>query len=642
MAGTSSVLRDFCAEAEELLDAFWDGVERLETDAQHAEARPPRLHQLFRHAHSLKGLAGMSGLTAFSSAAHQLEDALDALRMGKEAWNPGTCAWLRQVCQALQAEVRRLISGARPSADPMGVVVPARAGAGGSPASKLGVQLSGGDVSLRSVLSQYEESRLDFHLRRQTPISIVRACWNLEEMGAGLRELLCRLEPAGEVIASVPERTTPAGAEFAVLIAGDPERAREACGDLARVQPLIQPEAAPPPAEEDLGHTLRVDVERLDPALGRAGELALHARHLEQCLQRAFECLGRPAELQEAWRLAGQLSMGLGKFHSGLVQLRMIPMRRLASRLDRTVRDLSRRSGKKVVFQCLGADTEIDKRIADTLLAPLMHMVRNAADHGIETPEERLAAGKPEFGTVTLEAWPRGHAVTLRIVDDGRGLDPEKLRQAAERMGIPAGADPESLQSLVFEPGFSTVTRVSETSGRGVGLDEVRQRVMALKGTLRIRNSPGNGVTFEMVVPATLAIVPAFLVRAAEAVLGLPLGSVLESRLLRGVELQRLRRQRVLLDGDRALPVYRLAELLGFQTAAQAPDALQALVVARHPAGDIALEVDALIGQREVMMRPLPRRLGGHPAVHGVAELEGAGVALMLDVAHLVGEGGTA
>ncbi len=643
MRTKDTVLRDFCAEAEELLDAFWDGIDRLEADASRPEARPPRLHTLFRYAHSLKGLAGMSDLKGLSAAAHQLEDSLDGLRLGEQAWNPDICSWLREACRSMRAEVRRLAEGESPNPDPLAGVRPPEAprtstGAAQVPAAQ-GEPPALGEASLRSVLSQYEESRLDFHLRRQTPLSMVRVCWSLEEMSSALQDLLGRLEPAGEVIASIPERTTAAGAEFVILIAGDPEAVRQASGNVGRVHPLIQPEAVPRPAEEDLGHTVRVDVERLDPVLSRAGELALDARRLEQLLLGARGAAKPSIDLKSASRLAERLTNAMSHFHSSLVELRMIPISRLASRLDRTVRDFTRRTGKKIEFRCLGVGTEVDKRVADTLLAPLLHLVRNAVDHGIESPAERLAAGKPEHGTITLEAWPRGYNVTLRIVDDGRGLDSQKLSEAAVRHGLKPDSDPRNLNELIFHPGLSTAAEVSETSGRGVGLDEVRERVLALKGVLRVHSHPGQGVTFELVVPATLAVVPVFLVRTAGAVIGLPLDSVLESRVLKGDDLSALERDRFLLRGAVALPVFDLGGLLGFRTPGAGRQSRQPLVVARGPEGAIGLEVDALLGHREVMMRPLPQRFGSHPAVHGAAELEGDRVVLMLDVARLVGEG---
>lgn len=644
MAGAGSALRDFCAEADELLDALLDGIDRLEADASRPEARPPRLHTLFRHAHSLKGLAAMSGLAQLASVAHQLEDVLDDLRMGKEPWSSGTIEWLREACGALRHEIRLLAAGEppgrqtlRPLHFPAGSVPAAPADA-----SAAGAEPAAVDPALRAVLSQYEESRLDFHLRRRSPLCAIRACWSLDRMEAGLHELLQVLEPLGEVIATVPERTSATGAEFVVLLAGEVEPVRRACGERARVDSLVQraSAAAPAPAEEDLGHTLRVDIERLDPILSRAGELALEAGRLERALRRALDGPGRAADLEAAWRRSQHLAGSLGSFRNGLLELRMIPIRRLASRLDRTVRDMSRRTGKRVGFRCVGGGTEIDKRIADTLLAALLHLVRNAVDHGVEPPEERRAAGKPEEGTVTLEATPQGRSVTLRVIDDGRGLDSARLLDAAHRMGLGPERSGAGLTELIFEPGFSTAEQVSETSGRGVGLDEVRQRVLSLKGALRVRSAPGRGMTFEMEVPATLAVVPAFLVRSGASLLALPLGSVLESRMLLGEERERAERSRMVARGARMLPVFRLGELLGLEPAGDAPRERQPLVVARHPLGEIGLAVDALIGQREVMVRPLPGRLAGHPALHGAAELEGDQVALMLDLGLLLGERG--
>jgi len=644
MATIGSALRDFCSEADELLDALRDGIDLLESVAARLEARPPRLHALFRHAHSLKGLAGMSGQSGIAALAHQLEDVLDALRLGRESWESGTIEWLREACGALRYEIRRAASGQTPTRQ---ALRPLRQGEAGGPEPRRDAAPApagaGIDPALRAVLSQYEESRLDFHLRRRTPLCAIRAGWSLELMQAGLHDLLQLLEPIGEVIATVPERTSAAGAEFLIVIAGDLEKVGPVCSGRARVEPLVRAQTAevPAPAEEDLGHTLRVDVERLDPILSRAGELALEAVRLERALKKALEHPGGAAERDAARRLCQHLATALGQHRNSLLELRMIPIRRLASRLDRTIRDVTRRTGKKVVFHCLGGDTEVDKRIADTLLAALLHLVRNAVDHGIEMPEKRRAAGKPEEGTVTLEATTLGGSVTLRLMDDGRGLEPARLRDAALRLGMSVPAAENELSDLIFEPGFSTAEQVSETSGRGVGLDEVRERVRSLKGVLRARSREGRGMTFELVVPATLAVVPAFLVRSGAALLALPLGEVLESRMIYGDELRRLRANRLVSHGSRMLPVIPLGEVLGLQTAGGEPGRRQPLLVARHPQGDVGLVVDALIGQREVMVRPLPGRVGGHPALHGAAELEGDQVALMLDLTRLLGNGRT-
>jgi two-component system chemotaxis sensor kinase CheA len=635
---TTPALRDFCAEADELLDAMMDGIDRLEADAGRPEARPPRLHALFRHAHSLKGLAGMSALSGIAGMAHQLEDVLDALRLGRQPWSADVMSWLRESCALLRSEARRVAEGLPPAATalrPLHAPAGPSESSGAPPSAHAGV-----DPALRAVLSQYEESRLDFHLHRGTPLATVRARWSVERMEAGLHELLRLMEPHGEVISTVPERTTAEGAEFMILLAGDVEAVRGAVGDSARVEPLRVPvSSVTVRPEEDLGQTLRVDIERLDPTLTRAGELVLEAGRLRRALHRALDSPTRTADLLAALRLCQQLEGLLGAHRNALLELRMIPIRRLASRLDRTVRDLSRRTAKRVAFRCLGGDTEIDKRIADTLLAALLHLVRNAVDHGIEDPDERRAAAKPEEGTIVLEAETQGRNVVLQVRDDGRGLDPQRLRQAAERLGMKTEKGDQNLESLIFEPGFSTATQVSETSGRGVGLDEVRQRLASLKGMLRMRSRPGEGMTFELVVPATLAIVPAFLVRSGPALVALPLSSVLEGRLVGGEEMKQIDRNRLLRHGQVMLPVLRLGELLGLGGGRGSAPARQCLVIARHPDGDVALAVDALVGQREVMVRPLPRRLAGHPALHGAAELEGDQVALMIDLMHLLGEG---
>jgi two-component system chemotaxis sensor kinase CheA len=318
----------------------------------------------------------------------------------------------------------------------------------------------------------------------------------------------------------------------------------------------------------------------------------------------------------------------------------MVPLRQVFERLSRVARRLRRDLDKDVRLEIRGADTELDKLIVEELVDPLMHLVRNAFDHAIEPADERCAAGKPAPGEIRIEASQRGNHVLIAVTDDGRGIDPARVRARAEELGLVRAPDALSRSetlALVFAPGFSTRDGVTETSGRGVGLDVVRANVTALGGAVELDSEPGRGTRVSLTLPITLAIIQALIVGAGGQRFAIPLGAVLETLVVEPGAIQRSEgRELISLRGE-ALVLRRLADVFGL--AAPEPGARQFAVVVGLGESRAGLLVDQLDGQQDAGLKPLQGPLGAVQGIAGATELGDQQAVLVLDVAALVDEG---
>jgi chemotaxis protein histidine kinase CheA/ActR/RegA family two-component response regulator len=430
-----------------------------------------------------------------------------------------------------------------------------------------------------------------------------------------------------------------------------------------------------PGAHGDARQTIRVDFDKLDRLLNLVGELVLgrddlrgavtalssitvelaadrgvarrvvHARGasgpaLARSLDQLGEELGRVERVMSS--LATDLDHGTdrldaisGELREQVMRLRMVPVGGVFRKHVRTVRDLAAKLNKRARLELVGDDTELDKLLVEALDEPLMHLVRNAADHGLELPEARIAAGKPAEGVIRLEARHRGNQVEIRITDDGRGLDPDKLKAKALERGIITEQEASMMsdreaQELVFRAGFSTAAQVSDVSGRGVGMDAVRQTIVTkLKGTIEIESTPGKGSAFVLELPLTLAIIQVILARASGETFAIPLDLVMRVLAVPAAEVQLIADREVVVVRGRHVPLIRLDHVLELDGAGDGAE-LQ-LVLVEHGAHVYALVFEQLLGKREIVIKSLGQMLANVPCVAG-ATLLGDRVALILDV----------
>ncbi len=385
------------------------------------------------------------------------------------------------------------------------------------------------------------------------------------------------------------------------------------------------PTSAQKPGGEN--ETVRVDRQRLDELINQIGELVIGASMVEQ-------------EIVSIAGGRGLESMsGLGKIVRDLQEmslgLRMVPIAATFQKMNRVIRDVAKKVGKQINFVTSGDETELDKSVVDQISDPLVHMVRNAADHGIETPEERIAAGKPAEGTVTLRAYQQGGNVYIELIDDGRGLNRKRIMaKAVERGLVPADANLTDAEicNLIFLPGFSTASAVTDVSGRGVGMDVVRRNVEALQGSVSVKSEEGKGSTITVRLPLTLAILDGLLVRLSDEVFVIPLLSVIESISVSANEIHRIVGvgEVISLRGE-VVPLLRLHKALNIKANEQNEEQ-GLLVIVEDQGRRLALRVDDLIGQQQVVIKNLETNFRKVPGVSGATILGDGHVALILDI----------
>ena len=398
------------------------------------------------------------------------------------------------------------------------------------------------------------------------------------------------------------------------------------------------PAVAAPTADDAAGRpvkaaeSVRVPADRLDELMDRVGELVIAQSRLSQ-----IAAAGADTALRAVSEDIGRLS---GELRDTMMVLRMVPVASLFGRFRRLIHDLARDTGKTIVLVTEGEATEVDKTVIERLTDPITHMLRNAIDHGLETPEERVAAGKPAEGAVRLAALHRSGRIVIEISDDGRGINRERVKKIAVDKGLIAADAPltdEQIDNLIFAPGFSTAAVVSDISGRGVGMDVVKRSIQALGGRISISSVPGKGSTFTLSLPLTLAVLDGMVVAAAEQTLIAPLPAIVESLTPQAIDLHFVGGvDPVIRFRDRFLPLIDVALIMGFREQPMNPTEGVAVVVETEGGQQAALLFDAIQGQRQVVIKSLETNYQQVEGVAAATILGDGRVALILDVDVLV------
>ena len=392
-------------------------------------------------------------------------------------------------------------------------------------------------------------------------------------------------------------------------------------------------------ASQSVENTLRVDPARIDSVMNLVGELIIGKSMLQRAIAEFEKKYAKdPLRTKMSDALAFQ-SRILTELQKSVMEIRMVPVEQLFRRFPRLVRDLARLLQKEIQLEIRGEKTDLDKSILDALSEPLAHLVRNAADHGIEPAPERQLSGKPARATIQLNAYHDGDQVVIEISDDGRGLDRDKIGLSAVKKGLLTAdeatrlTEQEALQ-LIFTPGFSTAGEITETSGRGVGLDVVKAVLENLKGSVEVISEKGRGTTFRLLVPLTLASIQALLFRVQERLYAVPLGSVVEITRINGNDIHRVDEREVFQLRKQVLPLIRL-EQIGLRVVRERSNRMFVVIVAT--AGRrFGLVVDSLMGEEELVVKPLEDQLLASPLVSGASILGDGTVVLILNVAAVV------
>lgn len=651
---------EFTSEAEELLDTL--SRDLVDFESQGANVRPELVNKIFREVHSLKGLAGMLGFTEISELSHSLEDMLDKLRMGKIAISKELIDLLYDSVDSLN---RLVISINDPSLAGLvdmtsltrrihHIITNQPAQKHDDPFTELAL-----DEQTRKSLTEYEEHRLLENVRAGKHILSLEVTFDFSDFDEKLRALTASLVDAGEVISTLPAIPTGNvnGIAFRLLYGSTlndaaiqvlaPEATitslRKAVAP-ASAGPADLTVAAPEPVEEEmslrsLSQTVRVDIARLDHVMNIVGELIIEKTQLEALTRTMTQQQARLAS-HELGKIARNLDRKLNELQKSVIEIRMVPVGQIYSKLSRTVRKVARELNKEIELVLRGEDTELDKMMVEELTDPLMHIIRNALDHGVEPPDERRAAGKNPIGHVTLNAYQQGNSVVLDVIDDGRGIDPEKIRKVAVARGLVGEkevVDQQRAYELMFTAGFSTAAAVSEISGRGVGLDVVKKNIQELKGTIDVISRVGEGTTFRVSLPITLAIIQALIVEAGGEKFAIPLTSVEESLRIYSRDIRTVERREVFTLRDYTLPLLRLADAFHLDDDHDhGPDTKWFVVVTRAGEKTVGLLVSALVRQQEVVIKSIGERLKTIPGIAGATEIGESEIVLVVDVGSLI------
>ncbi len=653
---------EFTSEAEELLDTL--SRDLVEFESQGQNVRPELVNKIFREVHSLKGLAGMLGFADISELSHSLEDMLDRLRMGRIPFSKELIDLLFDSVDGLN---RLVISINDPSISGLvdmtslttrihAVVMqqPQQKGAGGLETLTL-------DEQTRKSLTEYEEHRLLENIRSGKQIMAVEVTFAFSDFDERLRALTANLVDSGEVISTLP--AIPGGNANGIafrLLYGSildvaavqmlaPEAEVTSLRKVATPAQVVEPGSpAEPVAEEELSlrslsQTVRVDISRLDHVMNVVGELIIEKTQLETLMRTLSErTSAQQARLtsHELGKIARNLDRKLNELQKSVIEIRMVPVGQIYSKISRAARKLARELNKEIELVVRGEDTELDKMMVEELTDPLMHIIRNALDHGIEPAEERRASGKAPVGRVTINAYQQGSSVVLDVIDDGRGIDPERVRRVAADRGL-IGAkdvvDQQRAHELLFTPGFSTASQVSEISGRGVGLDVVKRNIQELKGSIDVITKVGEGTTFRISLPITLAIIQALIVEAGGEKFAIPLTSIEESLRIYSRDIRTVERKEVFTLRNFTLPLLRLSDAFHLEDRHdRGPDTKWFIVVTRAGEKIVGLLVDALVRQQEVVIKSIGERLKTIPGIAGATEIGESEIVLVVDVGSLI------
>ncbi|WP_448243802.1 chemotaxis protein CheA [Pseudoxanthomonas mexicana] len=575
-AVTPEIAADFLIEAQEILDRLGEQLVTLEQDPSDSE----QLNAVFRGFHTLKGGAGFLGIQAMVNLCHAAEETLGLVRAGQAALEPLHFDAAQQSLDWLQRMLDAIGAGEDPPHAPQMLIDQFDVQGHAAPAPKPATPpaagaavASGGDL----ISDDEFEALLD------------------QLHGDGVPTTVAAPSPAP------PPRPQPA----------------------PKPAPAGKPVAK---AGGETEQTIRVDTKRLDAIVNLVGELVLSRNRLKTLRSRIRD--------EELDRAVSSLDIATARLQTAVMRTRMQPVGKVFSRFPKVARDVARQLQKEVDLELVGADTELDRNLVEALADPLVHLVRNAIDHGIEVPSLREACSKPRQGHVRLSAQQEGDFVTIEIRDDGAGIDPERLRVKALEKGL---IDPEAAArlshdeclQLVFLPGFSTKAEVTDISGRGVGMDVVQSRIRELSGQITIHSDVGRGSRFVIRVPLTLAILPTLLVQAGDPVYALPLARVMEVLHAPSESLRWFDGQAVLDRQSHTLPLVDLRQWLRVDPV-MAP--LLTIVVLQMGEQRFGLIVDQVRGREEVVIKPLPRAVRGLPGYAGATLIGDGRMALILDV----------
>jgi two-component system chemotaxis sensor kinase CheA len=669
------------------IDESNDHLQSLNENMLQLEGSPEDLgivQVIFRSAHTLKGMAATMGFEDLASLTHKMENVLDLVRNEKLKMQDFIFDTLFKSLDALETMVQDITEGGEGKADVSTIVASLQAIESGEwkggTAPAAAVNQSSSTVTPSAVeLDEFQYSVLDQSIAEGHRVLYIEVLVSEQSQLKGVRAYMVfdLLERSGEIVKSFPtvqdieqekfERsfslyyiTTKEAQELekGIMSISEIESAKVIQLDQETLQQMTnqaaataEVEAAPVPAPVDASpepnssskeepkkpaatktaapsRTIRVDIERLDVLMNLFSELLIDRSRLEQLASETGN-----NDLSDTVAHLSRVSTDLQNI---VLKLRMVPVDTVFNRFPRMIRDLAKTLDKKIDLVITGAETELDRTVIDEIGDPLVHLLRNAVDHGVESIAERVAAGKPEMGTVNLRAFHSGNHVFIEIEDDGKGIYRDNLLRTAVKRGVVteeqgAKMSDDEVNQLLFAPGFSTADKISDISGRGVGLDVVKSKITSLGGNVTIHSTPGKGTNFSVQLPLTLSIIAAMLVRLGSEKYAVPLSSIVETAIVQREQVRNIHGNKMITFRESLIPYLSLSEVFGVPDFNDADEQETEIVVIRKGERLAAVAVEEFIGQSEIVLKSMGTYLPAIEGISGATILGDGQVALILD-----------
>ena len=611
----------FISESREYLTSLDQSILELERNPEDREI----LNEIFRYAHTLKGMASTMGFNSIAEVSHQMENLLDRVRKNEISISSDLIDVLLEALDILKDIIEAIAEGKDSEFDVSEILNKIKNFSGEKIESKV-----------ESKAEDKEKYKLKVRISPDCALKSVRAFMVLRNL-EGLAEII-ESEPSLQEIENGNFED-----EFELLVTThDPEKVKKAVEEISEIESVeiskegenkITREKSKKSIKDVLkvSQSVRISIDKLDTLMNLVGELVIAKSRLFQIGEKH-----NLKELKEALLGIDRLSTYLQEL---VTQMRMVEVGFIFNRFPRMVRDLAKEEGKKINLIIEGKEIELDRTVLDEIGDPLVHLLRNSVDHGIETPEERIKVGKSETGTIKLVAMREKNHVKIIVEDDGRGIDPEKVKKKAVERGIITEEEARKLDdneaiNLIFTPGFSTADKVTGVSGRGVGMDVVKSKINSLGGSVDIVSQVGKGTKITLTLPLTLAIIQALLVGVGSETYAIPLNNVVEILDVRENSLKTIRNNEVINLRGKILPIVMLDKLLGISRNGRA--SRFPVVVVDKGNQLLGLGVDRLVGQQEIVIKSFDSILKGIKGFAGATIMGDGKVVLILDIASLV------
>jgi len=627
------IIQDFLVEADELLEELDEDLVRLESESEDEEL----LNKVFRAFHTIKGSASFLGFEKLTKLTHRLEDVLNRLRKFELRLNSEMMDAILAGVDKAKVIIELIKNGENPES--------------------VDIEEDVGRLSkfLEENYRSKEVESLEKEMSEEEMVEIQEQEIMEEEAKLEDKEKTGREKAMNDIDAEIErllkqrmeedkdrrkERRKKLLSQLKREKLEEQETKRLTGEEKKEVKTVTTDKKTKPVIEQ----TIRVDVQRLDDLMNLVGELVLGKNRLVSVAQKAEEKFSGDEVVEELSEVANQITLVTTDLQMGVMKTRMVQIGRVFNKFPRIVRDIARELNKEVELIIEGAETELDKSVVEEINDPLVHIVRNSIDHGIESPDERVKLGKPSKGKIVLSAYHEGNYIVIEATDDGRGMDPEKLKQKALEKGLISETEARQMSkdeayALIFKPGFSTADQVTNLSGRGVGMDVVKTNIEKLNGIIEIKSEINKGTKVILKIPLTLAIIQALLVKVTKEYFAIPLVSVVETVRIAKNDIDKVENKDVLRLRDNIIPLVYLGDTLGIGSNKRTLDGKEIYVVVVAVAEKrIGLVVDGLIGREEIVIKSLGNYLTNIKGISGATIMGDGSVTLILDVANIVNE----